>query len=179
MIKLVQKSLHLLTANASPKEIARGIALGLFLGMTPTVGIQTVAALLLAGLLKGNRLACLLGTSVSNPLTIPFIYYLNYHLGAKLLPVKLAAINDVKLTVKSIFSLGLGVALPLWAGGIVTGAALSLAGYFICLKVSRMIRAARPPAIDARLISERSPPLTSYASSAQRSDLNQNGTKKD
>ena len=55
MIKLVRKNLNLMTANACPKGIARG--LGLFIGMTPTVGLQTVAALILASLLKCNWLA--------------------------------------------------------------------------------------------------------------------------
>ena len=55
----------------------------------------------------------LLGTSVSNPLTVPFVYYLNYRPGDKLLPIKLAALNKLELTAKSFLSLGLGVALPL------------------------------------------------------------------
>ena len=43
-----------------PVEIAKGVALGIFIGMTPTFGFQMAIALFFAYLLKENRLAAIL-----------------------------------------------------------------------------------------------------------------------
>ena len=50
-----------------PEEIAKGVALGIFIGMTPTFGFQMAIALLFAYLLRENRLAAILGVWVTNP----------------------------------------------------------------------------------------------------------------
>ena len=44
-----------------PDEIAKGVALGIFIGMTPTFGFQMPIALFFAYLLRENRLAAILG----------------------------------------------------------------------------------------------------------------------
>lgn len=55
--------------------LARGVAVGIFVGLTPTVGIQTL--LMLGGclLLRGNFPAAFLASWVSNPVTIAPLYF--------------------------------------------------------------------------------------------------------
>ncbi len=66
-------------------SIALGTAIGIFLGLTPTVGIQmllVVAVSLLFGrFIRFNRLAALIAVYVSNPLTLVPIYWFNYRVG--------------------------------------------------------------------------------------------------
>ena len=68
-----------------PEEIAKGVALGIFIGMTPTFGFQMAIALLFAYLLRENRLAAILGVWVTNPVTAPVIYAVEYEMGRLLL----------------------------------------------------------------------------------------------
>ena len=53
----------------TPEEIARGIAVGVFVSISPFYGLHFVLAALLAIFLRANILAALLGTFFGNPLT--------------------------------------------------------------------------------------------------------------
>jgi uncharacterized protein (DUF2062 family) len=57
------------------RTLARGIAVGVFVGLTPTVGVQTV--LMLAGclLIRGNFPAAFVVSWVSNPITLAPLYF--------------------------------------------------------------------------------------------------------
>ena len=59
--------------------LARGVAVGLFIGLTPTVGFQTVLMLAACFLLRANFPAAFLASWVSNPLTVAPLYIV-YHL---------------------------------------------------------------------------------------------------
>lgn len=54
--------------------LARGVAVGLFVGLTPTVGVQTVLMLAACLLLRANFPAAFLASWVSNPLTMAPLY---------------------------------------------------------------------------------------------------------
>lgn len=66
------------------EPLARGVAVGLFVGLTPTVGFQTL--LMLAGclLIRGNFPAAFMMSWVSNPLTLPPLYWLFHEIGERL-----------------------------------------------------------------------------------------------
>ena len=53
----------------TPEEIARGIAVGVFVSISPFYGLHFVLAAFLAIFLRANILAALLGTFFGNPLT--------------------------------------------------------------------------------------------------------------
>lgn len=69
----------------TPHSIALGTTIGMFIGMTPTVGIQMilvmVAALLLGPFFRFNRVAALLTVYISNPLTMVPLYWMDYKVG--------------------------------------------------------------------------------------------------
>lgn len=67
--------------RGSPHAIAGGFSLGIFIALTPTIGLQLVIAVFLATLLKVSRPAALLSVMVTNPLTIPPIFTFNYWVG--------------------------------------------------------------------------------------------------
>jgi len=66
------------------RALAGGIALGLFIGLTPTVGFQTPLILAGALLFRANFPAAFLALWVSNPLTTPLLYWGFNRLGAAL-----------------------------------------------------------------------------------------------
>jgi hypothetical protein len=63
------------------RSIARGVALGFFVGFLVPVG-QIVLIALFAGAARGNLLVAALVTLVTNPLTVPPIYYAAYRIGS-------------------------------------------------------------------------------------------------
>ena len=72
---------RILHTDDTPHKIAWGVALGMFVAWTPTVGIQMIVAGILAWLLRGNVAAAVAIVWVSNPYTIVPLYYSNYLIG--------------------------------------------------------------------------------------------------
>lgn len=64
-----------------PHRIARGVFAGTFVNFPPIFGFQFLGAALIAWALRGNILAALLCTFLSNPLTTPFIAVGSLELG--------------------------------------------------------------------------------------------------
>jgi len=72
--------------QGNPTVLARGIAIGTFIGITPTIPFHTILALFFAVSLRGSKIAALLATFlVSNPLTFFLQYYLSFRIGNLLL----------------------------------------------------------------------------------------------
>lgn len=63
------------------RNVARGVALGLFVGFILPIG-QIMVAALLAASARGNLLVASTATLVTNPLTFPPIYYAAYRAGS-------------------------------------------------------------------------------------------------
>lgn len=80
MVRLLKRML--LRINGEPREIARGVAIGVFVGMTPFFGIHIPISLGLASLLRGNYVAALIGIQITNVFTAPFIYALSFKIGS-------------------------------------------------------------------------------------------------
>lgn len=62
------------------RRVARGAALGLFVGLTVPLG-QTPVAAFLALPLRANLIVAAVATLVTNPITFPLIYYAAYRCG--------------------------------------------------------------------------------------------------
>ena len=83
---LKERFFRLLRLNNSPPEIALGVAVGVFIAITPLYGFHTIMVIIAAFLIKRtNKIAILLGTNVSTTLTFPFITWGGYNIGRKVL----------------------------------------------------------------------------------------------
>jgi len=75
----------ILTLDDTPHSVALGTAIGIFIGMTPTVGIQMILVMVFAYLTRPffsfNRVAALITVYLSNPLTVVPIYWFDYKVG--------------------------------------------------------------------------------------------------
>jgi len=75
----------ILMLDDTPHSIALGTAIGMFIGLTPTVGVQMglvlVFAFLVRPLFSFNKVAAVLTVYVSNPFTVAPIYWGCYRLG--------------------------------------------------------------------------------------------------
>ena len=64
-----------------PHRIARGVFAGTFANFPPIIGFQMIVAAGLAYLMRGNIIAALLATLLSNPITTPIIAIISLKLG--------------------------------------------------------------------------------------------------
>lgn len=67
--------------KTGPEAIARGVAIGLFIGLTPTVGFQTVLMIILCVALAGHFPTAFVASFVSNPFTTAPLYWGFHELG--------------------------------------------------------------------------------------------------
>lgn len=130
--------------RGEPDEIAKGIALGIFIGMTPTFGLQMVIAIFLAYLLKENRLAALVGVWVTNPVTAPVIYAIEYEVGRILLKMPRAALPG-ELSFGAFADLSYDVLAPLWLGSVIAGILCGSLAYSVTLRLVPAIKNWRIP----------------------------------
>ena len=91
-----------------PHRIARGVFAGTFANFPPILGIQMPVAALLAWVLRGNILAAVLATFLSNPLTTPLIAWTSLRFGNWLLG------TDDTLTLTAIFAAFAAAGNELW-----------------------------------------------------------------
>lgn len=139
---------YLVRLNGSPEQIAWGLALGLFVAMTPTVGLQMLIAVSIAGLLRVNKASAALGVWLTNPLTIPFFYWLTYYVGSRILGYSGRGGIPHDLALHDLLVVGPHVVLAWLVGGGILGALFAFGSY---LPVLYMIRAARATARAAAL----------------------------
>ncbi|NNL86760.1 MAG: DUF2062 domain-containing protein [Myxococcales bacterium] len=150
----------LIGLRGSPEAIARGVAVGMVVAFTPTIGIQTVLALGLATLLGANRPVSIVPTWLTNPLTIPPVYGFTYMLGNLVWPGPdlervSGAIRDAARELDGLdflafreqlgvfFDLGLDVFVALWIGGLLLGSLAAAISYPLTLRAVVHLRERR------------------------------------
>ncbi|MBI5665656.1 MAG: DUF2062 domain-containing protein [Nitrospirae bacterium] len=72
----------------TPHRIALAFAFGVFMGISPFLGLHYIGGIFLAWLFRLNRLVAIIGISVNNPWTIVPISSLSVWTGAKLMGIK-------------------------------------------------------------------------------------------
>lgn len=90
--------------QGKPSFLAGGVAVGIFVGLTPTLPVQTPLILLLAILTRTSFAAGVLSSwIVCNPFTMPMIYYASFVAGNHVYKTELSAENilDTVTLIKS------------------------------------------------------------------------------
>jgi uncharacterized protein (DUF2062 family) len=154
---------RILETQDSPKRVARGAALGSFIAVTPTVGVQIPLTLLTATVLRGNRLIAVAMTFVLNPFIIvppSYWYFPAYYLGAFLLGAETVGLSRITLAYSSaeglfdllgnLWALGLDIYGPMLLGGAIIGIPIAFLMYWISLRIALRRQARRAEAADAR-----------------------------
>jgi len=150
----------LIRLRGSPQAIAGGFSLGLFIAFTPTIGLQIVLAFFLATVLNVNRPAAVLAVWITNPVTIPAIFTLNYWLGSLIwegpsvsvvsrrffeLASQLTTLDIWAITdqLSAVAELGMDIIVPLILGSIIAGTLSSVLTYVILLRLLTFLFARR------------------------------------
>lgn len=126
--------------KGDPNYVAKGMAIGVFIGITPTIPLHTVLAIVLAFIFRGSKPAAIIGVWVANPITIPFFYIASYQVGAFLLKIS-TPFNPDHMKIHQLLELGLEITIAMMIGGIVIGIPFGIIAYGITWKVFKSIRA--------------------------------------
>ena len=125
--------------QGEPRYIAMGMAIGVFIGITPTIPFHTIIAVALAFILKGSKPAAAIGIWIANPITIPFFYIGSFKVGTLLLnrPIPF----DVKFeSIKELLSLGLDATIAMVIGGALLGIVPGIIAYIVTYKFFSVVR---------------------------------------
>ena len=156
-----------------PHRIARGVFAGTFVNFPPILGIQMISAASLAWVMRGNIIAALLATFLSNPVTTPVIAYVSLETGywmlgipehvnlPELLDAFTGATADLWYNVKAMFGpekTHWGGLLTFWhrfylpylVGSILPGIATSLVAYWLTIPILTAYQALRRRRLVAR-----------------------------
>ncbi len=123
-----------------PAELARGMAIGVFIGFTPTLGFHMVLAVAFSMILQGNKIMAALGTWVGNFVTLPVIFPVEYLIGQWLLGGSHPNLRELSMTPFEILHASWNILLPLSIGSLVLGSVASLVAYFLTVPLFRLLQ---------------------------------------
>ena len=157
-----------------PHRIARGVFAGVFVNFPPIFGIQFISAGLLAWVMRGNILAALLCTFLSNPITTPFIALGSLELGHWMLGIDrplsavyifqafgqagselwanvLAIFTDAPTEWGKLAAFWHAIYFPYLVGSILPGIVVSLIGYYLTIPLVHAYQKLRRARLSDRL----------------------------
>jgi len=148
--------LRFIRLKGDPRSLAFGTAIGVFVGLTPTIPLHTIVILLLAFLTRTSAIAgILISMIVCNPLTYIPIYYFSTVIGNAVTPYELnwgkvqavvAALSSSPGFVQSfnlLAGLGQETVVVLLVGGTIFALPFALVSYYLALRIFIKIRAKR------------------------------------
>ncbi len=135
--------LRLVRIQASPHNIAMGLAVGVFVGLLPLLPFQTVIAVAVAFVLRSSKIAAALGTWVSNPLNWVPLYMMFYYVGKALVPFDVPAFHPAQLEMPQMIEMGWKFFSVMMLGGLVVATPSAIVSYFVVFKGVTAYRARR------------------------------------
>jgi len=129
---LHEHSLKLLAIRDTPEAIAGGVAIGIYFGFTPLIGLKTALTILLAWLTRSNIIAAVIAQAAHDVgfYLMPLLYVWEYSLGYWLLsqphqwPTTLPALKWEGISLRHWLAFLGGLGKPLLVGGLLFPAPL-------------------------------------------------------
>ena len=148
--------LRFIRLRGHPSVLARGVAVGTFIGITPTIPFHTILALIFAIILRGSKVTALLAAViVSNPLTFFLQYYFSWKIGNWFTPAEhtwdeVSSLLDAVVNGENyrgaftvLAEIGLDSLVILIGGGIILAIPFTIAFYLLTYMFFRSINKKR------------------------------------
>ncbi len=150
-------------AQGTPESIARGGAIGLFIALTPTVGVQSLLVTAVAVPMRANLPVSLVMCWITNPVTLIPFYFSYYWVGSLLLGLppagyaqigqriseQFAMLNEASF-LESMRPLGREILWPMCLGSMVLATLTAVPTYCVLVSIFRkreLLRAATKQAV--------------------------------
>jgi uncharacterized protein len=153
--------LKFLRLQEDPRKLAWGMALGIFIGITPTIPFHTVAVLSLAALLRISPVAAFIGIQIGNPLTIPAIYLASYKVGQFLLYRGKPLVFPETFSFEAWMGVLWQGGIALQVGGVILAIPPAIVSYFLTLWVVQRYRRRKAAKVLRVLALSQNPPAAS------------------
>ena len=160
---------RVLHADDTPQRLALGIALGIGVAFTPTIGVQMILVVLLATIFRANARVGIPFVFISNPFTLVPVYLPSYWLGHHILDLffsrpqlnleqarkVLCALDRPLDAISSLFTLEfwceigrlfLQISAELWVGSLVVSLFMGTISYILAFKLIVWLRSDHPRA---------------------------------
>ncbi len=111
-------------------SVSKSFFIGLFCCYVPIPG-QTIVVALLALAMRANLPLAISLIWISNPLTMPAMFYLSYKFGTLLVGTREASSFSFEPTWDWFVAQGSHIMLPLFTGSLIFGLVLGLTGFFV------------------------------------------------
>jgi len=136
----------IITVHDNPEPVALGVLIGVFIGTTPTIGVQIPLAIVIAAIFGGNKLVAAAMTWPANWLTAVPLYWFEHTVGAKILGKATLHLSDIQdlvntITFKNCWQIvGKDLFWPLMFGGTVVAIVFAVPWYPLSLWLLRTRR---------------------------------------
>ncbi|NOZ25261.1 MAG: DUF2062 domain-containing protein [Nitrospirae bacterium] len=132
------------SVRETPRKIALAFAMGVFIGISPFLGLHTLMAIAFASVFRLNKLVTLAGAFVTNPWTIIPIYSFATWIGIKMTGHEstLTQTNFKEITIVNIFSILKELILPFFVGTICFGLVAGAVSYLFVYSIMKRMRKA-------------------------------------
>ncbi len=139
---LVDRLRIIFSVKGPPKKIAFAFAVGVFIGISPFLGLHTLMAIAFASIFRLNKLVTLAGAFVTNPWTMIPIYTFATWMGVKITSYEqpLTLTNFKEITVVNIFSILKDLFLPFFVGTMVFGMIAGVLSYLAVYTLLKRMR---------------------------------------
>jgi uncharacterized protein len=151
---------HVLHLDEEPSRLAMGMAVGVFIGLTPLYGLHTLLALVVAWVFRLNKAATITGAWLNLPWFAPFIYAFCLKLGEAILSggvdfswskmidlaegtaayLKSSPSQHVEDLWQMLWDMMFTASRPLFVGTTLVGLVLAVVTYFLVLEAVLEVR---------------------------------------
>lgn len=147
--------LRLKRLRGNPNTLAFAMALGVFIGLTPTLPLHTIMIICITIPFRISTIAAIVGsTIVSNPLTFALQYFLAWKIGNIFLPGRLTwtRVQEVLTTLRNeglvdgvgtLSHLSVDAILVMMLGGLLLALPIAIVSYYLSLHFFIKIREKR------------------------------------
>jgi uncharacterized protein len=159
-----ERATAVLHLDEEPSRLAAGMAVGVFIGLTPLYGLHTLLALLAAFVFRLNKVATITGAWINLPWFAPFVYSFCLRLGDAVLTGDWSGFSPARVGElagaagaylraspretagnlwQMVWNMLFVASTPLLVGTTIVGTVLAVAAYFITLEAVRDVRRLR------------------------------------
>jgi uncharacterized protein (DUF2062 family) len=161
---LRERATAVLHLDEEPSRLAMGMAVGVFIGVTPFYGLHTLLALVAAWVFGLNKAATITGAWLNLPWFAPFVYAFCLRLGEAVITgdwssFSLASVHGLAGSVggilraspwetagtlwEAIWGMLFHASVPLFVGTTIVGVVLAVVAYYVTLEAVRDVRRLR------------------------------------